>query len=397
MFFSAPPSACFTVTSRISIFGILALLLWPIAAASEETLQDVEQEMLSTTERLKQLDAEIQQSRELKKKLDKALSASNEKASEREARIGGLSSDIEKYNQQLDKLDAQIQVEQNEIANRKDMLADSIRGAQRVTSGRGLKVVLQNDDPAVANRLGVYTTYFMNAQRQAIMEQQAVLAKVDAARHEALKNRNWLNHIKKKATNQYHSYKNESSQKQRSLGEVESQITSKTRTVATLKLDQARLQALMEELRTTQISGSGYFISGKGSYSLPVAGTIMAEFGETKSVGKLNWHGYFIEADDGSPVRAIADGAVVYSDWLQGFGMLVILDHGDKYLTLYGGNRDVSVNQEDWVESGSTIATVGDSGGQKTSGVYFEIRHNAKPINPKEWIGARNSMKSAKK
>jgi len=111
----------------------------------------------------------------------------------------------------------------------------------------------------------------------------------------------------------------------------------------------------------------------------------------------LRWDGYFIEAGTGAAVRAIADGTVVYSDWLQGFGMLVILDHGDGYMTLYGGNREVTVRKEDWVQTGSTIATVGDSGGQKTSGVYFEIRHNATPVDPKEWVSTDNSIKSVKK
>jgi len=232
------------------------------------------------------------------------------------------------------------------------------------------------------------------------MEQQTVLVKLEAARNEAVKNRNWLNYIKKKATSQYDTYKSQSDKNQHTLGEVQAQITSKTRTVATLKVDQARLQALMEELRSAQVAHSGYFISGQGGqgdYPLPVAGTVKARFGEVKTVGKLRWDGYFIEAGDGAPVRAIADGVVVYSDWLQGFGMLVILDHGDGYMTLYGGNRDVAVKNEDWIQTGATIATVGDSGGQKTSGVYFEIRHNAVPLDPKEWISAENSIKSVKK
>ena len=364
---------------------------------SDENLESVEKEIQSTAARLEQLDAEIAQSRALKAKLDKALKVSNEKVSERKARIKGLNADVKKYNAQLDKLEAQIAAEQQNVEKRKKVLAESIRRAQRVTSGQGLKVVLQNDNPADADRLGVYTAYFMRAQQRAIVEQYAVLKKIDEARHEALKNRNWLNHIKNKASSQYDSYKNEQIKKKQSIGEVETQISSKTRTVAELKLDQARLQALMEELRAAQIARSGYFLSGQGKYPLPVAGKITARFGEVKSVGKLRWEGYFIEAAKGSPVRAIADGAVIYSDWLQGFGMLVILDHGDGYMTLYGGNREVAVQQEDWVDSGATIATVGDSGGQKTSGVYFEIRHNAKPVDPKQWVSAKNSIKSAKK
>jgi len=376
---------------------LLALCFSPLAGAATDTLEDVEIEILSTAERLKQLDAEIAESRVLKAKLDKALQTSNEKVSERQTRINGLNADIKKYNEQLDRLDEQVALEQKNVESRRLVLAESIRRTQQVTSGQGLKVVLQNDDPATIDRLGVYTGYFMKAQQSAILEQQQIISKVEDARHEALKNRNWLNHIQKKATSQFASYKDESTKQQQTLGEVQSQITSKTRTVAQLKKDQERLQALMEALRAAQVARSGYFLSGQGTYPLPVAGLIKARFGEVKSVGKIRWNGYFIEAANNTPVRAVADGSVVYSDWLQGFGMLVILDHGDNYMTLYGGNREVVVNQQDWVESGATIATVGDSGGQKTSGVYFEIRHNAKPVDPKSWISAKNDMKSAKK
>ena len=398
VFLHLPGNVARTIVGGAIVFAVCTQLGYANDASSgDESLESVEQEIQSTAARLEQLDAEIAQSRALKAKLDKALKVSNERVSEREARIAGLKADVKKYNAQLDKLDAQIAAEQQNVEKRKKVLAESIRRAQRVTSGQGLKVVLQNDNPADADRLSVYTAYFMRAQQRAIVEQYAVLKKIDEARHEALKNRNWLNHIKNKASSQYDSYKTEQAKKKRSIGEVETQITSKTRTVAQLKLDQARLQALMEELRAAQVARSGYFISGQGKYALPVAGTITARFGEVKSVGKLRWEGYFIEAGKGSPVRAIADGAVMYSDWLQGFGMLVILDHGDGYMTLYGGNREVAVKQEDWVESGATIATVGDSGGQKTSGVYFEIRHNAKPVDPKEWVSAKNRIKSAKK
>ncbi len=374
-----------------------AFLMWPRSALSDETVEGLGEKILTTTKRLEELDAEIQQSKMLKEKLDKALKVSNEKVSERQTRIDGLKSDISEYDQQLDKLQTKILDERDNVDLRKQVLSQSIRRAQRLGSGRGLKVVLQNDNPAEANRLGVYTAYFMEAQQQAILEQKTVLLKLEEAHLEALKNRNWLNFIKKKATSQYDTYKSESSENEHSLDKVQAQITSKTRTVATLRVDQARLQALMEELRTVKVARSGYFASGQGNYALPVTGAIKAEFGEAKSVGKLRWDGYFIEAGDGTPVRAVADGAVVYSDWLQGFGMLVILDHGDGYMTLYGGNREVTVGKEDWVQTGATIATVGDSGGQKTSGVYFEIRHNASPLDPKEWMSANNSIKSVKK
>jgi len=368
-----------------------------VHAQSTATVEGVEKEISQTQKKLQQLDAEIAEGRALKAKLEKALQATNKNVGERATRIDGLNNDIAQYNAKLDQLDNRIAQEQANVELRKQNLAVSIRRAQSVTTAKGLKVVLQNDNPALIDRLNVYTEYFMRAQQLAIGEQMQAIEKIEAAHFEALKNRNWLNHIKKKATNQHATYKDQALKKQQTLGEVKTAISTKTRTVAQLKADQIRLQTLMEELKAARIAQSGYFKAGQGSYPLPVAGTVESRFGDVKSVGKLRWNGYFISARNGTPVRAIADGAVIYSDWLQGFGMLVILDHGDGYMTLYGGNREVNVANEDWVESGATIATVGDSGGQKVSGVYFEIRHNAKPIDPKGWVDANNGVKTAKK
>ena len=364
---------------------------------ADQSIEGVEKEIQSMSERLQQLHAEIESGRKLKAALQNSLEQTSSKVSERASRIKGLQKDIDTYNAQLDKLDARIAIEQANNDQRKSTLAASLRGSQRLATSSGLKVLLQSNNPAQSARLGVYTGYFMRAQQAAIDSQQQALQQVALAREEALKNRNWLNYIKKKATSQFDSYKQQRNKNQASIGQVENDLSNKTKTVAEIKQDQQRLQSLMEELRAAQIAKSGYFVANRGHYGLPVTGRIQARFGDIKSVGKLTWNGYFVAADLGLPVRAIADGTVVYSDWLQGFGMLVILDHGDGYMTLYGGNRDVAVQKGDWSETGATIATVGDSGGQKTTGVYFEIRHNAKPIDPKGWVNAKNTVKSAKK
>jgi septal ring factor EnvC (AmiA/AmiB activator) len=258
-----------------------------------------------------------------------------------------------------------------------------------------LKIVLQNDDPAVADRINVYTEYFLQAQNRQIKQQVGILQRIETAKKDTLKDRNWLNYLQKKAGQQREDLVVSATDKQRSLGEVEAGLSQKTQTVAQLRADQERLQSLMDELKSLQSAQSGYFEAGRGEYSAPVTGMLKARFGDVKSVGKLRWSGLFIQASGGKPVRAIADGEVVYSDWLQGFGMLVIIDHGDSYMTLYGGNRDVTVPAGQWVESGATIATVGDSGGQSTSGVYFEVRHKATAVNPEDWLRADSGLQSA--
>ncbi len=379
------------------------VLLGPFATAADkpeseaDSVEGISEQIQQTDTLLKQLQQDIASSRLQKQKIVESLSAVQGNVAERTQRLKQLNKEIARYNSKLDSLSNSIEEQEQTIEKRKSLLADSLRKSQRVNTASGLKVILQHDDPVLADRLGIYTEYFMVAQDNAIEQQLAALTLIEEAHLEAVKNRNWLHHIKKKAQKQHDNFAANAKARKTELSSVENQLTEKQRSVAQLKADQARLQLLLEELKAAQVAKSGYFLAGKGKYPLPINGTLEARFGEIKSVGKIRWQGLFIAARAGTPVGAIADGEVIYSDWLQGFGNLVILDHGDAFMTLYGGNRDVSVKMGDWVDSGSTIATVGNSGGQTANGVYFEIRHNAIPIDPAGWVDTTISINSAKK
>ena len=237
----------------------------------------------------------------------------------------------------------------------------------------------------------MYREYLFEAQQQTVTSAVRYLEKLEQAKHSAQKDRNWLNYIRDKASGQRLEHDQRALDKRQQIIIVEEQLQDQTRSVAQLQLDQQRLQQLMLELEAKRRDGAGYFASLQGQLDLPAVGELKARFGQTKSVGKLKWDGWFIAAQSGTPVRAVADGEVVYSNWLEGFGMLVILDHGDNYMTLYGGNRDVMAQTGTWVTAGSTIAQVGDSGGQNTSGLYFEIRRNARALDPEKWLKAASS------
>jgi len=373
------PTLCLTVVALLFSASFAQ-------AESATTLSDVEQQIRETSEQLLALDEEIARSNEMKKSLVDSLNATRSRAGEREQRLQGLSEDITRYSKRLNALDARLEDAQKGIEARKFLMAEVLRNSQSIGKQTSLKIILQNDDPAVADRLGVYTEYVLAAQNAAVLEQAAVLERVQTARNTAAQDRNWLNHLKRKASGQRDTLTDSAEATQRDINQVEKGLNEKTRTVAQLKADQERLQALMNELKALQSSQSGYFIAGQGRYPAPVKGRLSARFGDIKSVGKLTWSGLFIEANMGIPVRAIADGEIIYSNWLQGFGHLVIIDHGDNYTSLYGGNRDVILPVGEWVQSGATIATVGDSGGQSSSGVYFEIRHNAIAEDPLTWL-----------
>ena len=127
------------------------------------------------------------------------------------------------------------------------------------------------------------------------------------------------------------------------------------------------------------------FSTLKGNLTWPIAGSLIYDFGQPRA-GGLKWNGVVLSAPRGQEVRVIYHGRVVFADWLAGMGLLVIVDHGDNYMTLYGYNETTLKSAGDWVAPGDVIATVGDSGGQQQTGLYFEVRQGAKPMNPRTWV-----------
>lgn len=362
-----------------------------LAADPARNIDELAEQIRKTDEQLATLKRQIDQNTTIKQDLQAAFEAARDHRFERDERLAELDNQIALFNATLTKLQHSIDTANNTIGQRKIELALALQSSQRVGAQSNLKSLLKHDNPGHAQRLAAYREYFFRAQQVQLNSAIAYLKRVEQAQLAALKDRNWLEYIKSKATDQRENFARDADKNRQKINQVNTELEKSTRSVAQLQADQQRLQSLMEELEGMQRDGSGYFASLKGDVELPVTGEVSARFGDIKSVGKLRWEGLFIKSRDGARVRVVANGEVVYSDWLQGFGMLVIVDHGDGFMTLYGGNRSVAPAKGTWVESGATIATVGDSGGQNTSGLYFEIRHNAKALDPQDWLKPASS------
>ena len=146
------------------------------------------------------------------------------------------------------------------------------------------------------------------------------------------------------------------------------------------------LQAIEEEVTNISLPESyNPFHTRRGKMAWPTAGKQLHRFGSSRDGSSMNWNGVVIASAKGSPVKAIHHGRVVFSDWLRGAGLLIIVDHGGGYMSLYGHNESLLFDTGDWVKAGDTIATVGNSGGRSEAALYFEIRKNGKPTNPSAW------------
>jgi septal ring factor EnvC (AmiA/AmiB activator) len=175
------------------------------------------------------------------------------------------------------------------------------------------------------------------------------------------------------------------------LADLNRDIHNTKQRLSQLKEDEQSLQELVKRLRRALAEipsprGPGKsFAQLKGRLRLPAEGAIAARFGMPRQVGQLKWQGILIDAPDGADVNAVAAGRVVFADWLRGFGLLLIIDHGDGYMSLYGYNQGLHKNVGDSVKAGELIATVGNSGSHSQSGLYFEIRHQGSPVDPLLW------------
>ena len=157
-----------------------------------------------------------------------------------------------------------------------------------------------------------------------------------------------------------------------------------------LQKDEQELAKLVSELKHQELAIQVYedmppFTSLKGKLNWPARGKIAKQFGKLRKGGQLKWQGVTIAAKNGVEVKAITTGKVIFADWFRNMGLLLILDHGDGFMSLYGHNERLLKKAGDWVLSGEIIARVGDTGGQQKSGLYFEIRKSGNPINPNLW------------
>jgi len=181
------------------------------------------------------------------------------------------------------------------------------------------------------------------------------------------------------------------SKRKKLIAQINQKISSGGVRLKELKEDEKRLQSLLVQIQkqASQQSQTNArkrpFKSRKGKMRWPANGKFKARFG-TKKRGGLKWDGVLISAAEGNDVKAVYHGKVVFSDWLRGFGLMLILDHGDGYMTLYGHNQSLAKQPGDLVSTNDVVAVLGDSGGQTEPGVYFAMRHKGKPIDPSKWF-----------
>ena len=255
-----------------------------------------------------------------------------------------------------------------------------------------LRVALSGDDPSAIPRQLHYAGYVSQAAAQQLAAYRGRLADLDRLGREAEERRGRLRALGEESRADRAKLLAERKRRQVVLASVAQEVRSSRRELRVLKADETRLARLVEEIGRVRVEAEperdtkrAPFASLRGKLRLPVTGELTGRFGAQRGAG-IEAKGVFIRAPEGRPVKAIAAGQVVFADWMRGFGNLLILDHGDAYLSIYANNEALLKQVGEIVTAGEVLATTGSSGGNEETGLYFEMRHLGRAFDPLRWV-----------
>jgi septal ring factor EnvC (AmiA/AmiB activator) len=378
-----------------------ALLLMLAAAAGAVSAQDSGGELAKVKER--ELERVREQISDLKQSMDRS-------ATERDRLVGELQGieisiseqririrDIEReqrytedkkqsLNRDLAEREAHLDLESSE-------LAEQVRVAYMSGSQEKIKLLLNQRDPATLGRLLAYYRYLSDYRADNIAAVMEEIRKLSELRGQIAAEEARLSSLSSKRYAELTRLGSSQQERQTLLQSLKDKMANEGQEVQRLAAQEEDLTRLIAELTSIlsdyPISSEAPFSQHKGRLTWPVAGTLIHDFGQPRVGGDIKWNGVVLAAPRGREVRAVYHGRIAFADWLAGMGLLVIVDHGEGYMTLYGYNETILKDAGDWVAPGDVIATVGDSGGQQRSSVYFELRLGALPVDPRLWVTRR--------
>jgi septal ring factor EnvC (AmiA/AmiB activator) len=283
---------------------------------------------------------------------------------------------------------ARRKLAERRLAQREEAAGRMLAALQAGGAPDALRVALSGDDPATMARNLHYASYVAAATATMLTDYRAALAEVERLTQEAQARRERLDALRSASRADRDKVLAERRERRRVLEQVAGEIRKSRKEIKVLRADEARLGRLVEELsRLLQPRARKEpFPKLRGQLSLPVRGELTRRFGAQRGAAGTETKGVFIRAPEGQPVRAIAGGQVVYAEWMRGFGNLLILDHGEAYLSIYANNESLLKQVGDIVGVGEAVATTGASGGNEETGLYFEMRHLGRAIDPLRWV-----------
>ena len=387
------------LTQVLMLTLMLAILMVaPVtSAADKEAKQQQLQTLLKKIDKLKQV---IDTKEDSKSKYIKQLKTIEADIGQVNRKIRNTDAQIKTRKAELKKLRATRLEHQRKLSRENEYLAEQVYAAFTLGHQEKVKLLFSQQEPEALQRNLVYYEYFSNARVELISTVQSSIDKVVETESKIRQTQAGLEQDQQSLTAQKKRLKQDLGKRKTIVASLDSQLKKQGGSLSRLQDEATQLQDLIDSIQEifneapepdiAQLA----FAKLKGKLAWPIDGKVRRLFGRHKPLSDLRWQGVIIEAKNGSHVMAVSHGRVAFSDWLRGLGNLVIIDHGNSYLSLYGHNESLFKSAGEWVDAGEIISSIGSSGGRETPGLYFEIRRKGKPQNPTRWCKTGNSFPS---
>lgn len=373
------------------LLGLLTGGLLGLSGAGLQAAQaDQEAKLQVLRERIGALQQRMDRTRGEHTQLNSQLRETEQQVGRLARRLRVLSGQLSRQQQRLRELRDKERADSLALVAERDALAAQVRAAYATGRQERIKLLLNQEDPATLSRVLAYYDYLHRARAARMARLQEGLAELARTREQIDQETSRLAELQEKNRAEKLALEQRQDERRRVVQALARELLSQGQEMGRLQRDEQALTELLKGLREAlsdippEAPGEQPFVGLKGRLPWPSRGHLVARYGESK-IGSLRWDGVMIAAPEGREVRAVHHGRVAFADWLRGFGLLVIIDHGDGYMTLYGHNQSLFKETGDWVEAGEPIAAVGNSGGREQTGMYFGIRYQGKPVDPVRW------------
>ncbi len=365
-----------------------ALLSQPGSAMTEAERNARLQELRTTIEQLKK---ELDSVKSNRDQLLNNLQNSETKISELNKKVKELREQLEAKQSHLQQLRSEKEALVTAKKQQEGSVGRQLNAAYRLGQQSPLKMLLNQQDPALVARNVRYYRYHAAAQAKKLQSFNATLARIAEVEPAIVAETEAITQDHANLQQKRDELVRNHAERKRTLEKLESAIASTDAKLKASEEDRRHLEALLRRVaRIAQdlplAAAKEPFVKLKGQLPWPTRGKILRNFGSARVAGKVRWQGILIGAPEGAPVHAIHHGRVVFADYLRGQGLLLIVDHGAGFMSLYAHNQALFKNLGDSVKAGEQIASVGMSGGQTSASLYFELRYKGEPTNPKVWL-----------
>lgn len=381
-----------TAIHPIGLVCIAAAMAGALAQDSDLTLVK-ERELEQVREKISLLKKSMDRRAADRDRITAELQAAEVKISENHIRLKELERQRGYTMQKKARLDARLEAKSAELEQETRQLEAQVRAAYTSGEQERLKLMLNQHDPATLGRLMTYYRYLSQFRGENIETVNAHIAEINGLKEQAAAEEERLGELTRARTAELSALNAAQEERRTHLASLQAKITEEGSEIERLAAQEQDLARLIAELTSIlsdyPITSEEPFGDLKGRLTWPVAGNLLHDFGQPRADGRLKWNGVVVAADRGREIRALYHGRVIFADWLAGMGLLVIVDHGEGYMSLYGYNETILKTAGDWVAPGDVIATVGDSGGQSRPALYFEIRQGTRPLNPTAWVSKK--------